>query len=53
MTAPRREKSYISLNLTPRPHRVMLAASLLRDDLLAKGHVSFPDLKGALLSRAN
>ena len=41
-----RKKDYISLNLTPRLHRVMLVASLLRDGLLAKGYVSFPDLNG-------
>jgi len=40
-------RDFLCFNLAPRPHRVMLVASLAADDLLDRGLVSFPDLNGS------
>ena len=43
--ADAKDRIYLCLNATPRPHRVLTVAALLYHDLLRDGLVSFPGLK--------
>ena len=39
--AASRSRRFVSLNFTPRPHKVLFLMSLMRDELWGQGHISF------------
>lgn len=47
-----RKHAFLSLNFTPRPHRLALMLHLLKQDHLSKGLVSFPGLENRKLNLA-